>query len=223
MQILRYAELAASPWKNGGGITREVLRHPKSGAFSWRLSLAEVGQSGPFSEFAGYRRIMMLLQGHGLRLQAEGLEDQVLLEVGALVEFPGAQRTHCELIDGPCVDLNLMFRESLPAPAVQVLDAAALREGRAVRATAGGRGGPGGRGGVLVAVALGDGDLSLEGTHESHAPALRLGRWDTAVLAPEDGERRLVAEGARAGAVAGAAMGSGASRCAAMLLALEYA
>jgi environmental stress-induced protein Ves len=222
MQILRYAELAASPWKNGGGITREVLRHPKSGAFSWRLSLAEVGQSGPFSEFVGYRRIMMLLEGHGLRLQAQGLEDQVLLEAGALIEFPGAQRTHCELIDGPCIDLNLMFRESLPVPSVQVLDAATLREGRALRAAAGSRD-------VLVAVALADGDLALEGTHESHGAALRLGRWDTAVLAPEDGERRLVAEGARAGtragagAGAGAAMGTGASRCGAVLLGLECA
>jgi environmental stress-induced protein Ves len=30
MQIIRYAELKATPWRNGGGVTRELARHPRA-------------------------------------------------------------------------------------------------------------------------------------------------------------------------------------------------
>ena len=43
---------------------------------------------------------------------------------GQLVEFDGAGQTYCELLDGPCVDLNLMVAASTPVKArVARLDA----------------------------------------------------------------------------------------------------
>jgi environmental stress-induced protein Ves len=109
MQILRRASFKATPWKNGGGITHEAWRVPASGEpFRWRLSVAQIDAPGPFSDFSGYRRIMVLLAGAGLRLTFSTGGEAMLREIGDLVEFDGAIQTRCELLGGSCVDLNLM-------------------------------------------------------------------------------------------------------------------
>ncbi|HSY97365.1 MAG TPA: HutD family protein, partial [Steroidobacteraceae bacterium] len=109
LQLIRNASLTAAPWKNGGGITYEVLRVPSSGdPFRWRLSVAHIDASGPFSDFAGYNRKMVLLKGAGVELRFGDGVTKTLRQVGDLTEFDGAQSTYCELLNGPCVDLNLM-------------------------------------------------------------------------------------------------------------------
>jgi uncharacterized protein len=118
LKILRCASFAAVPWKNGGGITREAIREPPTGdSFLWRVSVAHIDASGPFSDFAGYDRRMVLLQGQGIELQFAGGEARFLRSAGDCVEFDGAVSTHCELLDGPCVDLNLMVSKSLRSAA----------------------------------------------------------------------------------------------------------
>jgi uncharacterized protein len=113
LQIIRKASFKATPWKNGGGITHEVLRVPESGdPFRWRVSVAHIDASGPFSEFAEYNRKMVLLQGAGVELRFADGSSKWLRNVGELVEFDGAVPVHCELLKGPSVDLNLMVNKS---------------------------------------------------------------------------------------------------------------
>ena len=51
--IIRRRDYHAAPWRNGGGVTFEIAREPQGeGAFEWRLSLAQVDRTGPFSDFA---------------------------------------------------------------------------------------------------------------------------------------------------------------------------
>ena len=53
-ELLSAARRAAVPWKNGGGVTREVAAHPAGASledFDWRVSTAEVRAAGPFSGF----------------------------------------------------------------------------------------------------------------------------------------------------------------------------
>lgn len=118
LQIIRKASFKATPWKNGGGITHEALRVPESGdPFRWRVSVAHIEASGPFSEFAEYNRKMVLLQGAGVELRfADGVKKS-LRNVGEMVEFDGAVPAHCELLKGPCVDLNLMVNKSVAVAA----------------------------------------------------------------------------------------------------------
>ncbi|HEX4151448.1 MAG TPA: HutD family protein [Steroidobacteraceae bacterium] len=128
MRIIRQSAFVSVPWKNGGGVTREAIRMPPSGAsFHWRLSIAQIDKSGPFSDFAAYRRFMVLLKGGGVRLEIasphdpEGASERRELRAGGdWVQFDGALATNCELIDGPCVDLNLMVSKASPAPSVRV-------------------------------------------------------------------------------------------------------
>ena len=113
LQIVRKASFKATPWKNGGGITHEALRVPESGdPFRWRVSVAHIDASGPFSEFAEYNRKMVLLQGAGVDLHFGDGAHKALRNVGELVEFDGAIPAQCELLKGPCVDLNLMVVKS---------------------------------------------------------------------------------------------------------------
>ncbi len=121
VQIIRQSDFRSTPWKNGGGITREAIRVPASGdSFRWRVSVAHIDRSGPFSDFAAYNRVMVLLRGGGVALKFSNGEQSVLREVGDVAQFDGALATQCELLDGPCVDLNLMVAKSLPGVHAQV-------------------------------------------------------------------------------------------------------
>jgi len=124
MRIVRQPSYIAVPWKNGGGITHEAIRVPAQGdAFRWRVSIAQIDASGPFSDFAAYRRFMVLLKGSGVLLKfterAEGSARsseprlRELRRIGDMEEFDGGLATHCDLVNGPCTDLNLMVSKEL--------------------------------------------------------------------------------------------------------------
>jgi uncharacterized protein len=115
LQIVRKSSFVATPWKNGGGITHEAIRVPPSGAFMWRVSVAQIEASGPFSDFAGYRRTMVLLDGAGIALSFGDGAQHNLLRIGDLAVFDGGMPTRGELLAGPCTDLNLMVDNSLVA------------------------------------------------------------------------------------------------------------
>lgn len=100
------------PWRNGAGITLEIAREPSAHSeLLWRLSLATVATSGPFSNYAGYRRSVTLIDGDGFRLGIGGQKPVVLDCVGATALFPGEASTTCTLINGASSDLSLMVRE----------------------------------------------------------------------------------------------------------------
>ena len=100
------------PWRNGSGITYEIAREPAEGEeFDWRLSLALIERSGPFSNFAGYQRAISLVNGAGCVLHGLGAQPVQMSLAGTTTIFPGAAQVECELIDGPCHDLNLIVRE----------------------------------------------------------------------------------------------------------------
>jgi environmental stress-induced protein Ves len=110
MTVMRADDRVPVPWRNGGGVTREIAVFPGGDDdFRWRLSIADVGVDGPFSAFPGYRRVITVLSGAGMRLTVDGVEH----EVSPLVpfEFPGAALTSCVLVAGPVTDLNLIVRE----------------------------------------------------------------------------------------------------------------
>lgn len=72
--VLRAVDYPRMPWKNGGGSTEEITRDAGEGlvGFGWRLSIADIGESGGFSRFEGYQRIISVLQGAGMNLQVDG-------------------------------------------------------------------------------------------------------------------------------------------------------
>lgn len=108
MRVVRAADAVTMPWKNGGGTTREYVVQRGAEPFEWRLSVAEVAQSGPFSTFVDIDRLLVLLSGAGMVLHTEGVATP--LHHLAPHRFPGEQAVHAELVDGPTSDLNLFWR-----------------------------------------------------------------------------------------------------------------
>jgi uncharacterized protein len=113
LDVIRRASFKTTPWKNGGGVTHEVAREPDGAEeFRWRVSVAHIEASGPFSEFADYSRTMLLLRGEGVSLHFADGQQKGLRRIGEMIEFDGATPARCELVGGPCVDLNLMVRKT---------------------------------------------------------------------------------------------------------------
>ncbi len=113
---------APVPWKNGGGVTRELLRLPADGGDDWtlRISVADIGADGPFSPFPGITRWFAVLTGAGVRLTFPERTLDVRRGDPPL-RFDGAVAPGCTLLDGPTRDLNVMVRadraDSLVTPA----------------------------------------------------------------------------------------------------------
>lgn len=110
---LRAADYPHMPWKNGTGSTLEIARDAGDGldGFGWRLSIADVGESGAFSCFAGYQRIISVIEGAGMCLTVDGLPSRDLRALDAFA-FSGGSAVDCRLLDGPIRDVNLIY---LPA------------------------------------------------------------------------------------------------------------
>ncbi|WP_321793445.1 HutD family protein [Caballeronia sp. J97] len=111
--IIRADSLTPTPWKNGGGITREIAAGPQGAsldAFAWRLSLADVAADGAFSNFAGVDRVLVLLGGAGMRLTEAGGGVHVLDAPLTMARFAGETPIQAALLDGPTRDFNVMLR-----------------------------------------------------------------------------------------------------------------
>ena len=126
MLVLREADYITVPWKNGGGVTREILRvPPEPTPFDWRLSLATIAAGGPFSAFEGYDRTLVLVRGAGVELNFARHGGSKLTAPGQSVSFDGAWQTSCILLDGPSTDLNLIVsrqRSEYSSRSVQLTD-----------------------------------------------------------------------------------------------------
>ncbi|KVC27920.1 HutD family protein [Burkholderia pseudomultivorans] len=132
--LTRAADLVASPWKNGGGVTREIAAFPPGAAldaFAWRVSVADVGAAGPFSRFDGIDRTLVLLSGAGMTLAAADGARHVLDAPLARADFAGETAIDATLHDGPTRDFNLMTRRSAARGALDVWRAGTHRIGRA--------------------------------------------------------------------------------------------
>jgi environmental stress-induced protein Ves len=111
-QVLRAADRKATPWKNGGGVTREIAASPAGAGletFDWRVSLADVAKGGPFSSFPGVDRVITVVEGPGMALTVDGVTYE-LADRFRPFAFPGDAVTNCRLLGGAIVDFNVMTR-----------------------------------------------------------------------------------------------------------------
>ena len=124
MRILRAAEYRSMPWKNGGGVTTEIVVSPAGAGlddFDWRVSMARVEGSGPFSQFAGIDRTLAVLEGEGIVLDIAGRPPISVTRATDPLSFPADVSTAAALIGGPITDLNVMTRRSRMTHSVERL------------------------------------------------------------------------------------------------------
>jgi uncharacterized protein len=121
-RVLRASDYQRMPWKNGGGTTTEIWKAASpAGEMLWRLSIADVASDGPFSDFPGIDRWIMVISGNGMYLAIDGPGVKRLDRPLEPLFFPGDAKTECRLIDGPIRDFNFMIARSFGKGALQVL------------------------------------------------------------------------------------------------------
>jgi len=126
LSLVRLHDVAPVPWRNGGGVTRELACAPGD-EWRWRISVAEVARDGPFSRFDGVQRWFAVLQGAGVCLNIDGHGHRAGT-LDAPLHFDGAADTDCRLVDGFTLNFNLMVRAASAASArVERLRTHALR------------------------------------------------------------------------------------------------
>ena len=116
------------PWKNGRGQTRQIAISPagsdfNKGEFDWRVSTAQLTESGPFSSFSEFERHLVLLEGSELELslkltQARSFSLFPTLDVA--VQFSGNLDVNAILRRGPVRDLNIFCRKDRCQARVQI-------------------------------------------------------------------------------------------------------
>jgi len=122
---LRPSDARRVPWKNGRGFTDELALWPSNASFEksdflWRISKAAVEESGPFSPFPGFERLLVLTSGAGLVLEHGAEAPRTRLERHVAYRFSGDWPTSAALIDGRVEDFNVLCRRGSARAEVEV-------------------------------------------------------------------------------------------------------
>ncbi len=115
LRILRAADRAAMPWKNGGGSTHEIAVGPPGANlshFDWRVSMATVSHGGPFSTFPGIDRRLSVLDGELVLTIGDGRPLR-LDPASPPLAFAGDVAVTAETPERPVRDLNVMARRDV--------------------------------------------------------------------------------------------------------------
>lgn len=115
LKIIEPTQFKTIPWKNGQGETTELAIN-KGGAldnFDWRLSIATVVNDGFFSDFSGYHRNLVLIEGNGISLQHDDKQLDVLKKVLEISSFSGSCKTYGKLSNGTIKDFNIMTSNNI--------------------------------------------------------------------------------------------------------------
>ncbi|MDQ0799581.1 HutD family protein [Arthrobacter sp. SLBN-112] len=164
MQIIRFAELKAEPWRNGGGVTREIARQDAAGGgWDWRVSIADVTKAGDFSEFPGMERVLTVIDGELLLLTVDGAEQPV--EKYRPFRFDGGAATTGSLPTGDIRDLNVITRAAAYKGYTSILELSKKRAHPVFE-------------GQLAVLLQGQAMVSEGGSDQADSEPLELGRYD---------------------------------------------
>jgi len=127
-RVLGPTDFRRVPWKNGLGTTLELATDATEagGAWTWRLSVADVPMRSAFSRFDGIDRQLAVLEGDGMRLWRAQPEspDAVPVE-GAALRFRGEDALEGEPLGAGVRDVNLMTARGAWRGALRVVRGAA--------------------------------------------------------------------------------------------------
>lgn len=118
--VLRVADLKPTPWRNGQGITRDIVTvSAPDGTLAWQVSIADLARDADFSDFTGLDRIFTPTT-NPVELS---FDDGPFLRCPTLtpVPFAGERRTRCRLPAGPAQALNAISDRIVHAVQVSVL------------------------------------------------------------------------------------------------------
>ena len=128
VEIVRWDALVETPWKNGGGMAVDIAMSPSSGTggpgdpFDWRINVATIARSGPFSDYPETDRDFRVLDGGPVELAVDGRPARLLNPGEGVLRFPGDVPTVAKLAGRPCRAFNVLTRRGRFMPVVRAID-----------------------------------------------------------------------------------------------------
>jgi len=115
LTLLDPAHYRRTPWKNGGGVTIDIAGAHRPGAdpagwdgMLWSFGRTRIERPGPFSDLAGFDRLLAVIDGRGLMLHPKGRAPLDAREPFRPVRFAGEWPIESALTAGPVGVLNLL-------------------------------------------------------------------------------------------------------------------
>jgi environmental stress-induced protein Ves len=114
IRLLSPLAYRVKPWKNGDGTTTEIAMYPEGAGwddFHWRVGIADIRQSGPFSSFPGIDRSITLLDcppDSGMSLNVDGTSVEMVQH--EFIDIVGESVTQGALRGHAVRDFNVMSR-----------------------------------------------------------------------------------------------------------------
>jgi environmental stress-induced protein Ves len=111
--IVRSSELVEVPWRNGAGVTRQILAQD-----GWRVSIAELAGPAPFSTFAGLNRIFTVISADPVELSIIGSSQ--IADPLVPISFSGDAAVFGRPMNGAAQALNVMADAATSVDVVRV-------------------------------------------------------------------------------------------------------
>lgn len=120
LRRLKPEDYVTKPWKNGQGVTRDVILWPAADDFDIRVSLADIPPVSTFSAFPGITRHITRLSGDAMTLTfADGQVERLALMTP--LTFDSGKAPSCEASGTEVRVLNVMTRAITWRSSVKVL------------------------------------------------------------------------------------------------------
>jgi environmental stress-induced protein Ves len=117
IELLKPSDYREQRWKNGGGVTHEIAVDAEEPP-AWRMSVATIESDGPFSDFRGYDRTIVAIEG-SVTLSADGRE--IALAPFEPFLFRGETQVACTIEGSLARDFNVMTMRNEFAHDVEVV------------------------------------------------------------------------------------------------------
>ena len=116
-----YAAIEPRPWKNGRGITRNLFDDADAAdRWTWRVSIAEITGSQPYSSYPGIRRGQVALGPGPVDLTING--GTTRLDPEGIVTFDGEDDVAALPAEEGFLDLNVMTRRDAWTADLQITE-----------------------------------------------------------------------------------------------------
>ena len=99
LQLYTASDFIEQRWKNGRGSTLELAKgsdYAPADVQSWRFSIATLSENGSYSNFAGYQRTQVMLEGDSVLLDFASTK-QIQLHKLSQASFSGDEAISCSL------------------------------------------------------------------------------------------------------------------------------
>jgi environmental stress-induced protein Ves len=108
--------------ENGQGVTCESSKSCGDNGLIWRLSLAEISQDGPFSNFSNLSRTLIFTISEGMRLVDTDTNTKMLVPFYKPILFSGGQSIEAQLISGQIQKFNVIYDSTKIKSSVYILE-----------------------------------------------------------------------------------------------------